>query len=136
MDSSCPSQNLQATSDAADARCVRGVVGALVIAALGICAACSDERPPGVSAAAAKQAIERRAGEWSTRGKIVDLSCRPDASDSTVVSCEGSPVECHGQTPFERWFVHRGAEGALVVSEPQTDAYCIVNVEPGTDRFG
>jgi hypothetical protein len=112
-----------------------GVLG-LVIATSLFCAACSGEHRPGVSPAAAKSAIERRASEWSTRGKIVDLSCQTDATDSTVVSCDGSPLECRGTTPFERWFVSRGAEGGLVVSDPQADGYCIVNVKPGARGNG
>jgi hypothetical protein len=81
-------------------------------------------------------AIERRASEWSTRGKIVDLSCQPDVSDSRTVTCDGSPLECRGAAPFERWFVSRGAKGGLVVSDPQANGYCIVNVKPEANGLG
>ena len=70
------------------------------------------------------------------RGRIVDLSCQVDASDSTVVRCDGSPVECRGQKPFEVWFVHRGTEGEPVVNDPLANGYCIVNVKPGPDGVG
>jgi hypothetical protein len=112
---------------------MRGVIAGLVTVAVVLATGCSHGQRSGVSPAAAKQAIERRANEWSRRGMIVDLSCQSDPSDSTAASCDGSPVECRGPAPFERWFVHVSAAGRLVVSDPQpnSDVYCIVNVKPG-----
>jgi hypothetical protein len=81
-----------------------------------------------VSPAAAKRAIQQRAREWSSGGKIVELSCHSDPADSEAVTCDGSPVECQGGKRFERWSVHRGASGEPVISAPESDAYCIVNV--------
>jgi hypothetical protein len=103
---------------------------------VGICAACTDEHEqrPRVSPAAAKQVIQKRAREWSIHRKIFDLSCRPDPANSAAVTCDGSPVECRGATTFERWSVHRGSKGKLVVSDPESAGYygyCIVNVSPG-----
>jgi hypothetical protein len=97
-----------------------------VIAMVGVCAACSGAQRPRVSQAAAKRAIEQRAREWSSDGKIVDLSCRTDPADSAAITCDGSPTECGGGTPVERWSVHRAATGEPVISDPEPTAYCIV----------
>jgi hypothetical protein len=108
---------------------MRGLLIGLLVAMVGLCAACSDEQRPGVSPAAAKRAIQKRAAEWSSGGRIVDLSCRSDSDDSGALTCEGSPVECGGGTPTERWSVHRGRNGKAVVilGEPEQTTYCIVN---------
>ena len=110
---------------------MRKAVIVLAVAMVGVCTACTNEHRPRVSPAAAKRAIEQRAREWSVHGKIVDLSCRSDPADSAAVTCDGSPIECRGAKPFERWSVHRGARDEPVVSEPESDGYCIVNVIPG-----
>jgi hypothetical protein len=81
-----------------------------------------------VSPPTAKRAIQQRAREWSSGGKIADLSCRSDPADSGSLTCEGSPVECQGgaRTPIDRWSVDRGATGEPVINEPKQKVYCIV----------
>jgi hypothetical protein len=106
---------------------MRSVLIGLVVATSGLCVACTDhQQRPVVSPAAAKRAIEQRAREWSSSGKIVDLSCRSDPADRAAIICDGSPAECQGGTPIERWSVHRGTKGKAVVSEPEQKVYCIV----------
>ena len=90
-----------------------------------------------VSPTAAKRAIQQRARKWSSGGKIVDLACRPDPADSEAITCVGSPVECQGGAPIDRWSVHRGrgtnGEPVVILGVPEQTTYCIVNTsDPDT----
>lgn len=113
---------------------MRAVLISLTFVTAGLCVGCSHQQRPLVSPAAAKRAIQRHAGKWSSGGKIVDLSCRQDPDDPKAITCDGSPVECQGGIPIDRWSVHRGRKGqpVVMVGEPEQRVYCIVNTSPGS----